>query len=603
MGINIKMMMNNVVRLFLTLIFSILFLNAPAQSEKSYKSDFENGKELLRLGKYGLAMQAFKPLTSSISGNPYQKTASFYYAVAAYKDKQTAVAKDMFLQIANKYPDWEKIDEVNLWLTNIYLQEGDYNKGLLFASKIKDSEPQQSAAEIKRQYLSKVTYDQLEDFLSLYPSDQVIASILADKIIQLPIVEQDRDLLENIVSVFELDKNKYRIDENIKSVKKDRYHVAVMLPFMRDELRANSKHLSNEFVIELYEGILMGVNDLRSYGVNIQLHLYDTKKDGKVTAKLLELDELKHMDLIIGPLYPEPVRIVSEFVFKHRINMINPLSQNSEIIGSNPYAFLFMPTHETQARGMADFMATKLKNKNTLIFHGTSDRDSVLAYSYKQELEQLGFTVVRIEKVPKENGKRILDLLTNTITIEFDAKEFNTESVEGGAEGNIGITEKEYLVLQPDSIGHVFVASNEPSLVANAITGLETRRDTITLVGLERWLEHRLISFSGLNKLNTHLMAPTYIDKSKPKYESIKALYKETFRAFPTKNVFTGYEVMMAAGKLMKNSGNLFQFDPNINKYLPGEIFQGVLFEDENCNQVVPIVKFVNSELVLVNPR
>jgi hypothetical protein len=593
--------MSNYIRLLLALTFSILLLNASAQSQKSYKSDFENGKELLRLGKYGLAMQAFRPITSSISGNPYQKTAAFYYAVAAYNDNQKPIAKDMFLQITSKYPDWEKMDEVNLWLTKIYFEEGDYNKGLLSASKIKSGEPRQSVDEIKRQYLSKMTYDQLENLLSVYPSDPVIAGCLADEIIQLPIVEQDRELLENIVSVFDLDKSKYRIDEKVKTVKKDRYHVAVMLPFMRDELRLNAKHLTNEFVIELYEGILMGVSDLRSSGVNIQLHLYDTKKDGKVTEKLLELDELKHMDLIIGPLYPEPVKIVSEFVFKYQINMINPLSQNSEIIGSNPYAFLFMPTHETEARNMADFMATELKNKNTLIFHGTSDRDSVLAYSYKQEIEQHGFTVCKIEKIAIEDGKRILDMLTNTITIEFDASEFEKE--EGGVQGGDGITEKDYYVIQPDSIGHVFVASNEPSLVANAITGLETRHDTITLVGLERWLEHRLISFSGLNRLNTHLIAPTHINKSKPKYESLQSLFKETFRAFPTKNFFTGYEVMMVAGKLMKKSGNLFQFDPAINSFMPGEIYQGVLFGSENCNQVVPIVKFVNSELVLVNPR
>jgi tetratricopeptide (TPR) repeat protein len=594
-------MMNNSIRLLLFLAFSILLLNASAQSDKSYKSDFENGKELLKLGKYGLAMQAFRPLTSSISGNPYQKTAAFYYAVAAYNDNQKPVAKDMFLQIAAKHPEWEKMDEVNLWLSKIHFEEGEYNKGLLYASKIKANEPQQSAAEIKRQYISHMNYDQIEDLLSLYPSDHVIAGCLADKIIQLPIVEQDRDLLENIVSVFDLDKNKYRVDEKVKTIKKDRYHVAVMLPFMRDELRLSTKHLTNEFVIELYEGILMGVSELRSNGVNIQLHLYDTKKDGKVTAKLLELDELKHMDLIIGPLYPEPVKIVSEFAFKNQVNMINPLSQNSEIIGSNPYAFLFMPTHETQARYMADFMAAKMKNKNTLIFHGASDRDSVLAYSYKQEIEQHGFTVARIQKVPVEEGKQILDLLTNTITVEFDASEFGSE--EGGVQGSDGITEKDFYVIQPDSIGHVFVASNEPSLVANAITGLETRRDTILLVGLERWLEHRLISFGGLNRLNTHLIAPTYINKSNPKYESLNALFKETFRAFPTKNFYTGYEVMMAVGKLLKSSGTLFQFDPAINNFIPGEIFQGVLYGSENCNQVVPIVKFVNSELLLVNPR
>lgn len=591
-------MIKNINRLFHVLILTILFLNASAQSEKSYKSDFENGKELLRLEKYGLAMQAFRPLTSSISGNPYQKVASYYYAVAAFHNNELPVAKNMFLQIASKYPDWENLEEVNLWLAHIYFQEGDYNKGLLYASKINDQELMQSASRMKERYVAEMTLEQLDSLLSLYPSDAVVAENLAEKIARLPIAEQDRDLLENIVSVFDLDKNKYRIDENVKTVKKEKYHVAVMLPFMKDELQLNAKHLSNEFVIELYEGIMMGANDLKSYGVNIQLHLYDTKKDGNVTARLLLLDELKHMDLIIGPLYPDPVKIVSEFAFKHQINMINPLSQNSEIIGSNPYVFLFMPIHETQARKMADYISTKIENKYTFIFHGANDKDSVMAYSYKKEIEQHGFTVIQIEKVATEEGKRILDMLTKSIPVEFDAAEFDSLAAAGSQ-----ITEKDYLIIQPDSIGHVFVASNDPSLVANAITGLETRQDNITLVGLERWLEHRLISFEGLSRLNTQLIAPTFIDKTNPKYEDLNTLYKETFRAFPTKNFYTGYEVIMAAGKLMKKSGNLFQFDPAINNFLPGEIFQGVLFGSENCNQIVPIASFTNSELVLMNPR
>jgi tetratricopeptide (TPR) repeat protein len=600
---NNKKMMKMFFRTFLTVTLSLSFAVASAQNESSYKSNFDNGKELLKLGRYGLAMQAFKPLTSSIEGNPYNRIAAFYYAVAAFNDEQSQVAKDMFLQITSKYPDWEKIDEVNFWLTNIYLKEGDYQKGLTFASKIKNAELLQSATLLKESYLTDMTYPELDSLLGIYPSDKVIAGKLADKIIEQSIHEQDREYLENIVSVFELDKAKYRIEESIKSVKKDRYQVALLLPFMGEEIKTNSKHLSNEFVIELYEGILMGVNDLRSKGINMSLHLYDTKKDGRTTARLLELEEMQHMDLIIGPLYPEPVKIVSEFVYNHQINMINPLSTNSEIVGNNPYAFLYMPSNEIQASRAADYISGKTANKNAVIFHGMNKSDSVLAYSYKQEIEQKGFTVCKIEKVPTEEGKRILDILTNSITVEFDASEFDSLVMDENIRGNLKITEKDYLVIQPDSIGHIFVASDEPALVANAITGLETRRDTIILVGLEKWLDNRTISLGGLNRLNAHLIAPTFVDKSKPKYESLNALYMETFNAFPTKNFYTGYEVIMTAGKLMKASGNLFQFEPGVNNFIAGEIYQGLKYGDANCNQVVPIIKFENKEIVLANPR
>ena len=57
----------------------------------------------------------------------------------------------------------------------------------------------------------------------------------------------------------------------------------------------------------------------------------------------------------------------------------------------------------------------------------------------------------------------------------------------------------------------------------------------------------------------------------------------------------------MTIGTLMNKSGNLFQFDSGINDFIPGEIFQGLIFGANNCNQIVPILKFINSEPVVVN--
>lgn len=574
-----------------------------AQSENPDDARFNNARELMNLGKYGLAMQAFKPLTISYGGNRYEKISSYYFAVSAYKDNQKYIARDMFLSSLQKYPTWEKLDEVNLWLTSIYLEDGNYYEGLNHASEIKSKQIMDEAILLKRNYLKSQNYDQLDSLLDIYPSDKEIAANLALKIVQLPFAQQDRALLENIISVYELDKTKYRLNEALTSVKKNRYQIAVILPFMTDEIKNNPKHLSNEFVIEIYEGLMTGVSDLRNMGINVSIHSYDTKKDIHATAQILEMEEVKHMDLIIGPLYPGPVKLVSDFAYEQQINMINPLSNNSEIIGENPYAFLFMPSYETMGRKAAEYISSSLENKNVLVFHGNNSGDSVMAYAYKKEIELKGFNVCLIEGVATEDAKNILDLLTNTVTIEFDATEFDSLVVEDKVEGNLRITEKDYLVIQPDSIGHVFVASNDPALVANTITGLETRGDTIMLVGSERWLDERAVSLGGLDRLNTHLTAPTYVDKTKPKYAGLNAICMESFNTYPTRNFYIGYEVIMTAGKMMNKMGNRFQFDPGINDFVEGELFQGTLYGSENCNQVVPILKFNYSKLVVENPR
>lgn len=590
-------------RITFLLAFLLIFSYSWAQKESAEDARFKNAKELMNQEKFGLAMQALKPLTNSFEGNRYAILSSFYYAVAAYNDGQKSVAKDMFLQVLQKYPSWEKLDEVNLWLANIYLAEGDFSHGFTYASFIKNPSLKSKVEELKTTYLQQMSYDELDSLIKENPSDKSVAINIADKISALPIDKQDREYLENIVSVFDLDKEKYRIAEELKSIKKSMYNVAVLLPFMLDEISSNTKHLSNEFVIELYEGIMLGVSDLRNQGINISMHLYDTKKDSSAVSGILELPELKHMDLIIGPLYPDPVRVVSSFAYENQVNMVNPLSSNSKIIGNNPFAFLFNPSNETTARATADYLSSTLENKNAMIFHGVNERDSSFAYNYKQEIVSRGFTVCYIEGIANEEGKKILDILTNTMTVEFDASEFDSLVVDDKVEGNLRITEKDYLVIQPDSIGHVFIASDNPSLIASTITGLETRGDTIALVGSERWLDHRVVSIGGLDRLNTLLISPTYISKSKPKFEGLNTIYMESFNAYPTRNFYIGYEVMSTFGKMMNKMGNLFQFDPGINDYLSGELFSGTLYGSANSNQIVPIVQFQNSELVKVYPR
>ncbi len=587
--------------IFLIVLWLSSFSPGIAQNTNTFKSYFDNGKELLSIGKNALAMQAFKPVIST--ENPYRETAAYLYGIAAYREKQNFIARDMFLQVVNINPTWKQIDEVNLWLSHLYLLDGDYKKAMEFASKIQDGAITKNAIELKRQYLEKLSIEKLNNMLSDYPSDTQVAQALCDKIIQMPFNLQDRELLENLVSVFELDKTKYRVDDQLKTVKKDRYHVAVMLPFMLEDLKINPRRVSNEFVLELYEGLLLGVSNLKSQGIDVKLHLYDTRRDSSYTANLVQMEELKHMDLIIGPLYPGPVAVVSDFAFQNRINMLNPLSSNSKIVANNSFAFLFNPSDEMAAKKLADYASNAIFNKNVIIFHGLTDRDSAAAIAYKTEIESLGFTVNYMEGIDKDNGKKVLDILTNTRTIEIEESDGDQPVKQSNLQGNLRIGEMSFLTIKPDSIGHIFIASNEPSIIANALTGMATRGDTIRIVGTEKWLDHRVISLEGLDRQRAILSAPTFFYKDHPKYESLITASKEIFKTYPTKNFFIGYELMMTTGKLLKKHGTLFQYDPTYKQMIPGEISGGVLYGEENCNEVVPVATFTIGDIILQKTR
>src|SRR5688572_20596253 len=110
-------------------ICCLSFVNCAA-AQTDYKQQYSIAKRLYTDGKYNLAQESFKSLIPYSQGNPYSEYASFYYALSAYRQGFLAVAKDMFSQIKTLYPNWDKIDEVNLWLAKIHFDSKDHFQGL-----------------------------------------------------------------------------------------------------------------------------------------------------------------------------------------------------------------------------------------------------------------------------------------------------------------------------------------------------------------------------------------------------------------------------------------------------------------------------------------
>src|SRR3990170_4050159 len=108
----------------------LLLVNLAVWAQVDYPKQYQNAKDFFRQGKYNLAMETFKPLIAYDDKNQYSPYASFYYALSAHKQGYNAVAKDMFLQIKSVHPKWDKMEEVNLWLAQIYLDDKDYFQGI-----------------------------------------------------------------------------------------------------------------------------------------------------------------------------------------------------------------------------------------------------------------------------------------------------------------------------------------------------------------------------------------------------------------------------------------------------------------------------------------
>ncbi|WMN10682.1 ABC transporter substrate-binding protein [Marivirga salinae] len=578
------------------LILSVFQLNA----QTNYQSDYLSGKNYFKAGEYQRAQNHFQKLLDINESNPFYLYASYYYALSAYETGDVESAMEILRGIRSTHPDWDKIAEVEVWYGKMLLEEGDLFKGIEVLNAIEAKDVKPIAEDLEKSLL--LSYDSiplLQKAIELNPYDKILAQHLANKISRQPLVERKVELMEFLIDSFDLNRSGFDfVDESVSQMK-DTYRVGVMLPFMADGLSTSKGNKGNQFILDIYQGISEAVAELNKEKEQIQLFAYDTQQDSAATAELLESGDLEQMDLIIGPLYPDPAQLVREYSAKNRINMVNPLSTNSVTIGTNPYSFLMKSTSETRAKIAANYAKQNFKNKNATIFYGDKEQDSVFAYNYKEYLEADSFNITWMaaarDPLASTEILRTLTEVFDTDTLKNQNKVYISNTVK------VRVGEEDSLILSRDTIGHVMVASSDNLLVSNVLSALDTRRDSIPVIGFDDWLEMNQISFDQLQRMKVIMVGQNYFDFSSPEVAEFKEDYRKTYNKLPSHFSYDGYETMRYFGEKLIEYGNYYQYGIYKEGFQPGYLYFGFDYTNANDNQVVPITTMESLELKMLN--
>ncbi|MBU2913754.1 hypothetical protein [Reichenbachiella agariperforans] len=589
---------------FLSLIVFSYFSAVAQEDEATYLK----AKEYFQAGDYTFAMEYFRKVSANPKSSAYKIYASFYYALSAYEAGELYTAKSMWLQMSQKYPSWPNQSDVNYWLSEVYFQEDDLANGVLYAKKSGLPE----GAKLMSQQLAKIdNVEQLEILHYQFPNDELVAKALATRIASKPVSFRNNALLDGVVEKFELNPTEFGRPDIGESQLKDTYQVAVLLPFMFDGLDNPRRTVRNRFVMDLFHGMREAADRLNQDGKRVELLAYDTRRDSAETAKLLMMPEMKGMDLIIGPLFPMPSKLVADFSFQNKINMINPLSTSTEVIGSNPFSFLFNSSIEARALTAAQIAIDSVNNKNAMIFYEDNKRDSLSAYTYAQRIMEHGFEVVMLEPVRDTTVRATYDLLTAKYERRYSEEQ--KDSILNDDPTRIikqrrSIKEKdvidyyeEFFRIAPDSIGHIYVASSETLIASNYISALEIRADSTKIIGRGEWRDSETLTLEEMERLGVYYIDPMFEEMTKPAYMDFRRNYMSRYKKLPSQNVMIGYDLMTLVGDLMIKYGNYFQQGTVEEGFVPGQIFMGVLYGTKNYNQYVPVTQFSESELRIVN--
>jgi tetratricopeptide (TPR) repeat protein len=566
---------------FLSFVLTLVVFTASAQD---YKRQYRSAKDLFTEGKYSEAMEAFRSVTIYDKHNPYSEYASFYYAMSAYRLGYISVAKDMLLQIKKLYPEWNQMDEVNYVLSKTYFDQKEYFQARNVMSQIKDTTFVSDIQNLKKVYISQIEDSEtLRMMLEEYPDDVEVAKILVRRLGQQPYRLQDTTLINSLIIQYGLSREELISQTAIRPIKKDTIRVALVMPFLAATLEPTPVKKRNQIILELYQGMKLAADSLSHAGIQLSLLAYDNERNLEATRKILKENELKGTDLLVGPFFQEEAKPVLEFSLANQINVIiNPLTNNSDFVKLNPYSFLFQPSHETIGRSSAEMASNLAKKKNCFVYYGETAKDSVMAANFISRATELNLVVLHAERISKENSGTILSKLATAT--EYDEWKAPLQ-----------------FSLKKDSIGCIFVASSNELIYSKVINSVETRGDSILVIGQEGWLDDGSVDYTRFENIKIALAAPNFKSLANPAFHDFRKRYINRHGVLPTEYVGIGYEFIMVMGHMMDQYGVNFLQTISEGDLVPGSLSSGLMLSSERDNCVVPFVSLKRGQLVRVD--
>lgn len=563
----------------LAIILSLLSVVGFSQSKGDFQRKYAESLDQFNAGDYAHAYEGFRMLTQGHKNNQFQELAHYYCGYAAYKTDKLLDAKFILVKSMTEFSEWKQQYETKYLLAIIALSEKDYHRAFeLLSEIIFEKEIQEDVVKlIRKEVLTTPDLNIIIKEQALFPENFTLAKALADRLKTAATTINYRNLLQYLIQDYELNPKQYANVLHRKSVKKPVYNIAVLLPFELDG-QVNWRKSSKE--LEMLEGVRLAVKKLeKETSSKFKIYAYDTGKDTTKVIKLLKLSELRQMDLIIGASASETGELVARFATFNQIHYINPLNGDPSLI--TDYSKLFKPSYDEIGTQLAEFSNDSLPKKRWVaIFYNSNLRDSLIADSYKKQMELLGKRVVTYKSIARQN----------TSDIDKLVQKFNF-----------------------DSLSHVAVFNKEDLFATSFMSALESKiasiesnenykggRIYIPIIAPYEWLDIHIIQFKQFVRRDVHFYNTDYIDYSRKEPVLFRKEIGEVLGLKPSNDyAAVGYDLMLIYGKWLSKYGNMFVSEMAKEGYVKGYNFTGVNYSNGYSNTIVPILK-LNKDYKLV---
>jgi LysM repeat protein len=298
--------------------------------------------------------------------------------------------------------------------------------------------------------------------------------------------------------------------------------------------------------LEMYQGILLAADTLRTLGLNITLHTYDIKSDTIEITKLIRSGKLADMDLIIGPVYSHNLSIVSDYAKKLNIPVVSPvpLMNNSALI-KNPTLFMASSSLEIAQKALAKKIGEYYDHNIVFIHTDTLEADEDVKRFKNLIFKELSY------KIPYEEIK--------FKEFKFYSKSmFNNDSINRLSQ-----------TLSEQSKNIVIIASEEAPVISEVIDNVSSlsRRFDVKLFAYPVIRDLERLDQKELFDMDIMVYSPYWIDYSKKNVIQFNSGFRQKFHTQPIEKSYAwqGYDIAFYFLSGLAMNGKSFIKHPEIH--------------------------------------
>lgn len=312
------------------------------------------------------------------------------------------------------------------------------------------------------------------------------------------------------------------------------YNVALAMPFLTQNARANSIDENASLAIQFYGGAKIAYESLQQGGANLNISVMDTEGTTAKMNNLMRGNDMLRADLVIGPYKRENVSLAASFSKTNKIPLVVPYTAQMGMAENNPFYIQVNPSLKSHCEAITRHVRNRYKTEDVVL--------------------------VALDNPDEKARLRYFQDANATIEGQRTGTQFKEMLVGDNASGIAKMNVKPYIRQGKTTIFVVPSWSNE-SFVYSLLRQLMVEKSDghdIVVYGMPSWMDYEQVDYEFFEKLQVHVSSATYINQDDEKVKQFRRKFFDTYGTVPSEDAFLGHDVMLYFGKMLQKYGKDF---------------------------------------------